>query len=95
MDICNKNIIKIEKTQQDISKAIIKDCLFSQIKSCGAYQVDDSKVWDCIVLKDTNCKKELTKLNINDIYGVYSYDDEVCYKQMRGTYPKKRRKTGA
>ena len=89
-----KTLLKSEMRQQDIRHIIMNKCLFSQKKINGAYQVDDNKVWANIVLKDNGCKKKMEELNIVDVYGIYGYYEEICYKRMRGTFPRKYHKKG-
>ena len=89
-----KTLLKSEMQQKTVRDAIISNCLLSPKKICGAYQVDDTKVWEYIISKDNGCKKKMKELRISNLFGVYSYYAEISYKQMRSTYPRKRRKKG-
>lgn len=90
-----KDLLKSKRTRSEIRGEILDKCLRSSQKNNGAYQVDDSKVWNYMIMRDEDCKKRLEELHIRDVFGVYSYYEEIEYKKMRATYPKKRRKKGA
>ena len=90
-----KTLLKSDMKQTDIRNTIIGKCLYSQYKVRGVYQVDGQKVWDNIISKDSGCLEKMEELNIHDLFGVYGYYEEISYKHMRATYPKKRRRKGA
>lgn len=90
-----KTLLKSEMKRNDIRNTIINKCLYSSKKFNGAYQVDGQKVWEHIIIEDYGCKKKIEELHISSVLGVYSYYEEISYKNMRATYPRNRRKRGA
>ena len=54
----------------------------------------DKYDWKYIVLKDNGCNEKIEELRIMAVYEIYNYCEEICYKLMRGTYPKKHHKKG-
>lgn len=87
-----KDLFKSKQTKKEIKANIIENCLLPIGKFYGIYQVDDKKIWETIVMKDPECIKKTAELNIHDVFGVYSYFEEIQYRNMRSTYPRKRHK---
>lgn len=87
-----KNLLKSKLTKNEIRSAILEKCLYSPHKFNGAYQVDEQKVFDLIICKDAECLVRMDELHIKDVFGVISYFEEIEYKNMRATYPSKRRR---
>lgn len=87
-----KNLLRSQFTKNEIRTLILNQCLSSSQKLNGSYQVDDNKVFDLVICKDVRCLARMHELNISSVYGILSYYEEISYKNLRATYPKKRSK---
>ncbi len=84
-----------KRNKYEIRKIIIEQCLFSQKKIYGAYQIDGNKVWNILILSDDNCRKVIQEKKINDHMDLESKIEEIKYHSFwsdnRRAYAKKRR----
>lgn len=84
-----KRILKSKQTQGKIRTTILEQCLYSEKKIDGAYQVDDNKVYEIIACKDEDCLRMMKELNIHDVIGLISCYEEFKYRTMMVAWPKK------
>ena len=56
---CAVKIAGSKKSKYLISKIIKEQCLITQKKLYGAYQIDGRKVWDVLIKDDPNCQNVL------------------------------------
>ncbi len=89
-----KDILHSHKTKSKIRTQILNTCLYSSKKICGAYQVNSTLVWENIIISDESCKKRCEELKLRTVDDAMGYYEEVLYKRMRATYPKKHHKKG-
>ena len=86
--------IGCRKSRKEIRDIIINECLFSDEKILGAYQVDGEAVWNRFIANDRICLKNATERRIKDAVGIESWLEEIKYQVMRSTYPRNHHKKG-
>lgn len=89
-----KGILRSNKTKSEIRTQILNTCLYSPNKFLGSYQVNSELVWEKIIVTDESCKKRCEELKLSSVYDAMSCYEEVLYKRMRATYPRKHFKKG-
>lgn len=89
-----KDILRSNKTKTKIRTQILNTCLYSPEKFLGAYQVNPELVWERIIIPDESCTKHREELKLRSAYDAMAYYEELLYKRMRATYPKKHHKKG-
>jgi hypothetical protein len=84
-----------KKSKYNIRKIIKEQCLFSNKKIYGAYQIDGDKVWKLLIENDENCKSVIHSKNVHNYIDLESYIDQVKYRSFwsdnKRAYGKKRR----
>ena len=90
-----KRLLKSSKDEKELREIIVSSCLATPRRVFGAYIVDENKVWENIIVNDSTLSEKLVELRITDVYGTISYFNEIQYKNMRSTYPKRYHKKGA
>ena len=91
-----KKILDGEKlSEKELREIIVSECLVTPRRIFGAYCVDENKVWENIIVQDRKATDKMKELRITDVYGAISYFQEIQYKNMRATYPKRYHKKGA
>lgn len=90
-----KRLLKISKDEKELRGIIISKCLVTPRKIFGSYCVDENKVWENIIASDLKALARMEELKIKDVYGAISYYQEIQYKNMRATYPRRHHKKGA
>ncbi len=90
-----KRLLKSSKDEKELREIIISSCLTTPRRVFGAYIVDENKVWKNIIATDHKVLARMEEMKIKDVYGAISYFQEIQYKNMRATYPKRHRKKGA
>ena len=79
-------------TKKELRNIIVSQCLSTPNKIYGSYCVDDQKVWDKIVVSDSKLKEQMNTHRISDYAGVIELYEQLQYKTMRSTYPRKKRR---
>ena len=69
---CAVKIAGSKKSKYLIAKIIKEQCLVTQKKLYGAYQIDGKKVWDVLIKDDPNCQNTLKEKRINDVISLES-----------------------
>jgi len=90
-----KRLLKSSKDEKELREIIVTKCLASPRKIFGSYCVDENKVWENIISSDREVMAKMAELRIFDVYGAVSYFQEIQYKNMRATFPRKYHKKGA
>lgn len=92
---CAVKIAGSKKNKYLISKIIKEECLYTQKKLYGAYQIDGNRVWDILIKDDPNCKKVIEEKNIHDAISLESKIEELKYRSFwsdnKRAYGRKRR----
>ena len=65
-----------------VSTKIKATCLLSDKKFLGAYQVNQQKIWDTIIMPCSICRKKLMELKISSIIDMESWQTENEYQMM-------------
>lgn len=90
-----KRLLKSSKDEKELREIIVSSCLATPHRVFGAYIVDENKVWENIIVSDCKVLAKMEELKIHEVYGAISYFQEIQYKNMRATYPRKHHKKGA
>lgn len=90
-----KRLLKSSKDENKLREIIVSSCLATPRRVFGAYIVDENKVWENIIASDRRVLEKMEELRIHDVYGAISYYQEIQYKNMRATYPRRWHKKGA
>ena len=92
---CAVKIAGSKKSKYLISKIIKEQCLITQKKLYGAYQIDGKKVWDVLIKDDPNCQNTLKEKRISDVISLESKIEEMKYHSFwsdnKRAYGRKRR----
>lgn len=92
---CAVKIAGSKKSKYLISKTIKEQCLYTEKKLYGAYQIDGNKVWDVLIKDDPNCKKVIEEKKIYDAISLESKIEELKYRSFwsnnKHAYGRKRR----
>lgn len=84
-----------KRSKYEIKRIIKEQCLFSEKKVYGAYQIDGKKVWEILILSDPNCKQIIREKRFNDHIDIEAKIEEIKYHSFwsdnRRAYSKKRR----
>ena len=86
-----KTVFKSKYSQNELRNMIVSKCLSRPEKFLGAYCVDHQKVWDIVVKSDKKLFDNLLSQGIQGPTDVMSYYEEMQYRWMRSTYPRKAR----
>lgn len=62
-----------------IRRIIKEQCLSSQKKVCGSYQIDHQMLWDVLIANDLDCMAACKEKKINDIVCLESQFEELKY----------------
>jgi len=90
-----KRLLKSSLDEKELREIILSKCLVTPRRVFGAYIVDEKKVWENIIASDCKVLAKMEELKIHEVYGAISYFQEIQYKNMRATYPRKHHKKGA
>jgi len=90
-----KKLLRCTKEERELREIIVSRCLVTPRRIFGSYCVDENKVWEYIIASDVKMLTRMEELKIVDVYGAISYFQEIQYKNMRATYPKRYHKKGA
>lgn len=92
---CAVKIAGSKKSKYLIAKIIKEQCLITQKKLYGAYQIDGKKVWDVLIKDDPNCQNTLKEKRINDVISLESKIEKMKYHSFwsdnKRAYGRKRR----
>ena len=93
--VCAVKIAGSKKSKNEIRNKIKEECLFTEKKVFGTYQIDGRKVWQVLIISDPNCMSVIKEKNINDHIGLESKIEEMKYHSFwsdnKRAYSKKRR----
>ena len=83
------------KSKEAIQGIIRERCLLSPNKVYGAWQIDGDAVWDLLIAADPKCMENAEKYRLRNAISVESWLEERKYRDMRSTFPGRRRKLKA
>lgn len=87
--------LESKQTKSAISKAIKKSCLLGPKKIFNTYQVDPLKVWENIIIHDSDCTRRLRDLKINNVLELESYyrsfEERIMWRSYKSSYKKAKR----
>ena len=89
-----KRVLKSKTPKKILREMILDNCLVTPEKVFGAYCVNSDDVWNNIVLKDKDMLSRLEELKFSRVEDLIAYYEEIQYKHMRATYPKRRHTKG-
>ena len=90
-----KRLLKSSKDEKELREIIVSSCLVTPRRVFGTYIVDENKIWENIISTDCKVLARMKEMKIKDVYGAISYYQELQYKNMRATYPRRWHKKGA
>ena len=90
-----KRLLKSSLDEKELREIILSKCLVTPRRVFGAYIVDEKKVWENIIASDCKVLAKMEELKIHEVYGAISYFQEIQYKNMRATFPRRYHKKGA